>query len=522
MYRRTRLVFGLIALLTAGAATATGADMRGEAKAGYVYIDEEGNPGVNQPTFNLYEGVALSLEDFSYVLDNGIRFTGDLKNITLNNRNLTAGATKSGLFGVNLRNNQYRRIYSLDGSRFTRRRHTSGDFWAQPHKYVRVFGGYGWTDRQGDQVERFDIADGAGAIRALDYRQTYYHAGVRLQQEQRRLQVEFRGGKYSEDSDPTADRTTSRFRVTADAPVPRYENVTLYGGYQHYENRADERADTLKANTGWLGGTWYFGPGYHARYNFIWDRTRRTGDLSATDNIANALYVGRTWTGRGGVTLGYRNRVNDDVHDEVDAVGWAVSGWFRPITPLTLRAGFGTDEKEVTEGRTLTGDIEYTRHFASATYRFTNGSQARLQYAGRNQENDEIGSSFDYSRLAAEVFLHHGVYGDLQVSYALLTGEYESNEEQFEFCDHVIAGDLWLVERYRVTAGVGGTYLRSKQDLDVESFSVRISGKYALTARERIELVYTAHNFDDLADQSPVYSQYYTANVVELTLSHDL
>ena len=78
---------------------AAASEYEGTVKAGYIYSDIEGNFRVNQPTFNLYEGVTLSLEKFYYKLDNGIRLNGDFQNITLGNRRLRLGISKPGVAG---------------------------------------------------------------------------------------------------------------------------------------------------------------------------------------------------------------------------------------------------------------------------------------------------------------------------------------------------------------------------------------------------------------------------------------
>ena len=78
--------------------------------------------------------------------------------------------------------------------------------------------------------------------------------------------------------------------------------------------------------------------------------------------------------------------------------------------------------------------------------------------------------------------------------------------------------------RYDAQVGLGGTYLRSQEDLDVERFSVSFLGRYSLPPRYTLEVVYTAHNFDDLAAAaapSP-YTDYYTANIVEINLITEL
>jgi len=70
----------------------------GTVKAGYVLTDEDGHRGVNQETFNTYEGFAISVENFKYLFDNGINLNANLRKVTLNNRNLYAAIGKPGLF----------------------------------------------------------------------------------------------------------------------------------------------------------------------------------------------------------------------------------------------------------------------------------------------------------------------------------------------------------------------------------------------------------------------------------------
>ena len=521
MLKRAYIMYTIPAvLLCAGLAWGAG-ELSGRAKIGGVVLDEEGNPGVSQATYNVYEGVALSLEDFRYTMDNGVRIYGDLKNITMNNRNLNFGITKAGLFGVTARNNQYRRIYSLDGSQFTRRRQTNTEFWVQPYQYVKLFGGYGITSRHGNQVELFEPESSTPAVTNFDYTQTYYHAGLELKQGRRQLQFEYRGSSFSEDIASTSDRSSARVRVAGRAPLPVYENLVLMGGYQHYCYRVNDTEDTVKANTGWLGGALYYGDGWSLRYSFIWDRARRTGDLSATDNLTNAVYLGKTWRGLGGATIGYRHKINDDLLNEVKTDGYFFSGWLKPRTDLLLRAGYGSESKDVTDGHTLTGDADYTKHYASVRYDFLPGSQIQVKVTNRSTENDNIGSSYDYLRFATDVVFNYPAYGMVQFSWAYMNGNYESRDDKFEFRDHVLNGDFWSREYHKFTAGFGGTYVRSKQDLDIEKSSVRLSGRYTFLPRHTIELIYTAHNFDDLADPSPVYSRYYTANIVEINLIHE-
>jgi hypothetical protein len=123
--------------------------------------------------------------------------------------------------------------------------------------------------------------------------------------------------------------------------------------------------------------------------------------------------------------------------------------------------------------------------------------------------------------VGTDLFVNIDKYGDLQFAYDFLRGDYENVDGKFTFNDHVFWGDF-LSRRYKNLQGdVGGTYIRSRKDLDVESFSLRFGGNYSFGQGNEIELIYTVHNFDDFNDPSPVYSRYYTANIVEINVSRE-
>ena len=475
---------------------------------------------MTQSTYNLYEGVALSLEKFSYRFDDGTRVFGNFRNMTLNNRNLVLGVTKSGLYGLSMRNNQYRRTYSSHGGEFTRRHMTNGQFWVQPHRQLKLFGGYGQTGKKGQMIDLFEPA-GVAALAMVDYTQKYFNAGARFKHNRSVAEVEYRGSDYSDDTNEANDRSSKRFRVTAASPVPNYENFLINGGFQRFESEIPNQAETLTANTAWGGLKFFCGEGYSLRYSFIFDRSRRTGDLSATDNISHAVYGGKLWRRHGGFSVGYRYKINDDVRDEVTTNGYIFSGWVNVIPEVTLKAGFGSENKEVQQGRTLTGDEDFTRQWASVKYKFTPGF-VRVKLANKKTENDDIGSSAEFTRFATDLSFFSEDYGQLQTSYAYLDGDFENSAGAFSFREHIVTGDLLSTAYHNLQAGFGGTYMRSKRDLNVESFRVRLTGIYSFMQDYKVEVVYSAFNFDDLADPSPIYSRYYTANVVEVTIAREL
>lgn len=503
----------LILGLSASAAPKVG----GEVKLGYVYTDEKGNLGVYQPTYNLYDGVAVSVEGFRYQFANGIRLTADLKNITLDNRQFRAGVTRNGLFGLNLSGVQYRRTYNFAGRSSTRRDQFGGQVWLKPLRQVKLYGGYALTNKKGELVEWFNPGNLTTA-RATDYRHHRYHFGAQVNHLGGMVRAEYGQADFNDQLTGANDRQTRRYKVIAVTPLPKYRNVQLNGGFQHFENEIDTLERELSANTVWGGARLLINGGYSLKYSFIFDRAQNTGELVATDNITQAFYAGKTWVGRGAVTLGYRYKINDNYFDEAETRGYYATGWLRPISLLTLKGEFGSQKEEVLEGATLTGDEDLTRYSLAATYKCNRGGRLRLKYDNKQQKNSDIGSTADFRRLAADVVSPTCALGQVTGSYSLIQGDYQNRDSEFEFTDHLLGGSWSSPVYHQLQVGIEGSYYRSQRDLDSESFSLRLTGHYAFIEGYRLEVTYAVHNFDDLL----VYDGYYTANIVGIYLSKNL
>lgn len=508
----------ILALVLSAFGLSMAGDFSGTVRVGQTFVDDEGDRSVNHSSYNIYEGTALSIENLRYCSDNMVRVSGNFRNITLNNRNLSLSISKSGFAGLSLRNSQYRRVYSSAGDAYTRRNRSSADLWFQVHEYIRLTGGYGVTNKKGQRLELFEPGTAIGR-EEMDYTLARYDVGASLNYQNHQLDVSYRGTTYEDEKDTIFNRTTGRFQITASAPVPGLNSVSLNGGFQNYQTTIKSRPDTLKANTAW-GGMRYLGPHQISlRTSFVFDRARRTGDLSASDNLMYAIYAGKDWQRHAGVVVGYQHRINDDVRDEITASGYTVSLWGKPFAKLLLRANYGSDAKEVKTGRTLTGDQNYTRFSGSVRYDLGMSSYARVKYSSRNTENEEIGSEADFDQIAFELSLNRPEYGSLQLAYSLLDGQYVNTSGGFYFKDHVLTSDL-LSRSYRnVQVGFGATYMRGKEDIDIESSQLRFSGLYSFMEDYQFSVVYRAFNYDDFKDDSPIYSKYYTSNVVEVSVA---
>jgi hypothetical protein len=513
-------ILALMILVTVPASLVLATDYSGTVKVGYTYTDLEGNLGVNQGTFNLYDGATMSLENFSAALDNGYRVNADLYNLTLGNRRLRFGVTRPGLMGVSVNHSAYRRYYDFNGDVATKRHMTDGRVWWQAHKAVRLYGDFGFNNLSGEISPVYNTAEN-GLFNRVDYSNARYGIGLTYRQNRRTGTVEYRGTSFSDDLSGANDRGTRRMRVSLATPVPRFEDVAVNGGFQSFRVAVEGRSDSLFANTLWGGARWHFRDGYSVRYSFLFDRARRTGDPVATDNLVHALYAGKVWRGRAGVTAGYQRRFKDDLRVKRTGNNWSLSAWAKPWTFLTLDAGHGSEKMEVDAGQTLTGERERDGGWASAKYTRDIG-WLRLKVSGRSTEYEEIGAKADYTRVAADTWLDLPEWGQLSGAYSFSKGKYENTSGQFEFNEQVVSGDITSREWQRARLGLGGTYYRSKKDTDVEAFTVRVSGRYTHMNGLGLEVVYSSHNYDNFADPHPICTEYYTDNVVEVSLTYDL
>ncbi|MFH2054407.1 MAG: hypothetical protein ABIJ61_00485, partial [bacterium] len=325
--------------------TSMAQDLSGRLKLGYVIVDDEGNRSVDRSAFNYYEGGSFSLEGLRYRFDNGMRLRGDLQHLTMNNRNLSLGLDKAGLFGIAISHHKYRRIFSFEGDKATKRHRTGGKLWVQPHRYVKLFGGADYVQKQGDLLPFYDAAT-PPTTEIFDYSQLSLNGGVEANYLGRSLRAEYRTLNFKDELSAARDQQRQLMQVQAQLPLPRLEWVTVTGGFRHFESKYKDSDFTFSANTGWVSGLAQLPQGFSARYHFKFDRASSDSDLVATDNLSNAFYLGYEMPGRLRLSGGYQTDVNDDFEDEIKGSGVYLSGWGRPVPYIELQGEYGSRKEE--------------------------------------------------------------------------------------------------------------------------------------------------------------------------------
>ncbi len=485
----------------------------GDFKIGYIYLDEVGNRSINQSSFNYYDGLNVSLEKFRYRLKNGIQFRADLKNISLNNRNLSFNLLKSGLFGADFKTSQFRRIYDFEGDKSTRRNLTASGLWFYPQRYVKLYASGTYNNISGNTIDMFSASSVSLPIE-LDYKQQKYTVGSQFNYQGRMFQAEYSTISYKDKNDESKDQTRRNVRLIAALAVPRFEWLQLSGGFQQFKTEYCDTKFGLKSTTVQGGGSASLPHNFSVKYNIFFNRAGSDSDFVETDNVSQTVYLSYSKPKLFSVTAGYQNDIRDDFEDSFKANSYYFSGLLYPNSKSELRSEVGIRAEDVDQGSRLIGNEDRNKYKISGKYKIHGNNSIGIKYEARERKNEQISSQADFSRIAVETYINSAKYAQLMIGYSYTVGDYKNSEQEFKFADHQVNLDINSAEYKKFTGGFGLTYYRSQRDLDIESVGLRFKGGYKLMRDYRIEAFYNVYNFDDLL----AFNQYYTENMVEFNI----
>jgi len=488
-------------------------DGSGDIRVGYVYLDEEGNESINQPTFNEYDGIGVSLEKFRYVFTNGMRINTNLQNINLENRNLSFEFSKPGLFGIETNSNQFRRVYDFEGNNYTKRNLTSANVWVNVLKYAKIYAKSSFNDLSGEMDDLFGSSY-TTIPHHVDYARSKNTCGTVINYEGRSVRVEYGASDFDDKTSDNNDQSRISALVSAVAPVPRFEWLVLSGAYSYFETEYEYTEFKIKSTTAKGGALAELPYNLSLNYFVIFNRAGSDSDFVETDNLAHAAYLSYKNPGRYGATIGYQNDTRDDYEDAIKANSYYLSAWFMPNRNFEFKGDYGYRSEDIDEGARLVGEECRDNIKVSAKYKYPDKGWLKAGFISRSRENDDLGSKVNYDNIYADALVNIVKYADLSIGYAYSVGKYENNEQTYEFDSHQLHGDIQTKEYKNLTAQFGVVYYRSQKDLDVESFTIRSKLVYNFVPDGRVEIAYNVYNFDDL----DYLDRYFTENFVEINI----
>lgn len=517
--KRLCIAVALVTSLFALAGQARAANGAASIKLGYTFISDTGSLGVNQETYNTYEGFGLSVQNLRYAFSNGMTFGANLRNTTLNNRDVRAALGKPGRFSIAFTNSQYRRAYTFDGSAFTRRRQTGVQASYQPSRYFKFFGGFNLNDKSGRTATIMSFTDDT-IVTSTDYRQTGYNFGTQIGDKYGVVRVDYRHMKFDDRLLTDADRKSDRLAVSVSSSIPKMKRVFLAGGYTYRKDTAMVWESSLRTHEFWGDIRANFNDGIVAEYRVVYDMTKHVGFLRETDNLAHTISLGKNWGRMGGARVGYEQRIADDFINKTSSNGFFGSAWYRPTAHWSLNARFSMRDKDVSEGATLAGPESYTSHRASICYTDTAWGNAGVSWQRRTRTSDDLNSRVEYTSLSPNLTLDTKRWGRLEGSYTYSIGQFEnmSNVTSYEFLDHLVTATIYLPTWHDLAVDAGVTYYRSKRDQDMEKSRLNFGAVYTIQRQYHVEVRYNVFNYDNFL----VNNSYYTGNIVEVNFIKDV
>jgi hypothetical protein len=516
---RNMSVFFAALLILAGAESHAANIASGSVKIGYTFIDEDGSQAVNQPTYNVYEGIGLSLNQWQFNWDSGLNLKADLNNITLNNRNLRLSLGKPGRFGVSAFNNQYRRVYQANALNFTRRNASGIQANYQPSRFFKFNGGFGLIDKHGTDYFILPAIDD-NVSRSSDWTQKSYNFGAQCGDRYGLVRVDYRRFDFTDNTPAALDRSADQINLMASSTIPKLKQVYLSGGLNYRKDKFDATSTELKTSQYWGATNIYFTPSLLLDYRIIFATTQRNSPKRTIDNVSNTVALGKTWAGKGGARVGYENRVSDDFVNRTSSDGLLAGGWLKPTTKWYFSASLFTRKADVTDGVTLLGDESRTSHAIKARYTEAAWGDVTARWESRIRKNDDLSSEVRYNVVSGELNLSRPKYGRFNITYSYYTGDYknQSATTSYEFLDHVLTGHIYPVAYKNIAVDFGGTYYRSTKGQDIEKFSLDFGAAFTFLDNHHLQARYRVFNFDDFH----FTDKYYTANIVEVCLIKDM
>ncbi len=519
----------LMSALTGSALAQSGS---GVVKLGYVITDEEGSRAVNQKTFDLYEGMGLSLNDFSYYWENGLGLRADITNATLKNRNESVSLFKPGLFTLNLHHDRDRRIYDRYANDVVRRERFNSSATLRASKNAELFGGFSYNDRSGTVVDVFQFRDDTSSF-AVDYQNTTFNVGGRAFNDKGEIRAEYRRSNYDDNTLSAASRTGDNFNVRGGVRKVGWDRLSASAGYTYRRDKLDIGVQELETNLGWATARVVLPHNVTATYRFTFGRTTdKNGQFAETDNARNTLTVAKSWRGRYGLRLGYENRISDDLNKRTTSNGLIVGGWVRDAKHFNASGEFFLRDRNVNNGVTQTGDYTAYRQRVTVKYRDKSWGDVSLHWSGKittrdptvairdTLTNPNVETRLDYNVISATTNLRDKEYGTLTVTYSYYIGKFNNNsaENTYEFSDHVVRALIKPTVIDKLYLSAGGSYHRSRRDQDIERFDLEFEAAYQLVADYSAGVKYSAQNFDDFL----FTDQFYTGNIVEIYLKKNM
>lgn len=490
--------------------------LSGQAKLGYVFIDDDGKMSTTQEIFNLYSGFTLQNLSLRGFVKKNYSFELDLSDINRDNRSLFFSFRKPGLFALNSRMVKSRFVFDDEGKVKSFRTQNGLSAYLQPAKFLKLRGDYFEYVRKGDRRTCYDSLGAWGG----EYDQFLWSAGFggQLKSGKRFVDFEYRLRSFNDKKNDLQDREGSRIRTSLNTPLS--QNAYLSLQYLHDENELEESELELKSDLYKSSLIYHPARQVNLSAKFMFQRTENqstqiTSDvLKGAGEISYQFYIGYRFN------LGYERERRehqagtDGDETKVTVNSYLVGAFAQVIPELSLKARYVFQDRKDEDAATLTGPCEDERILIQLKSRPLKEINLKLRYEDKRRDNPDISSSVCDKGFVVSLSVAMRDWLGFQFNYSLLDVKYVNTEGKFETDNNTFTSEINLrpCEKFSLTTGWNHVDIRG--DLDIRKEGGSLGFDCALRKNCSLQGRYDAYDYDDFTN----ISDFYAANVYTISL----
>jgi len=515
MMKKT-LILSLICLIAASSAIAQESDWEGRLRIGGIVKDEKGDRAAMQETYNIYDGFNIPSIYLNGRFNSRNYLKFDLTDFAMDNRRGYLDYRMTGLLKVRSRYTQSAQVFDPTRATESQRKNFFATASVTPGTYTEITGDYRLIKRTGDR-----IGWPGGVESNLGDSYDYNHHFGRLAVEVRTDRV---GGTVALDATSLKDKVNELNDrdgqvLSANVFLPGIwiDRLTHVARGAIGESKLPTAGTNFKMYVGQYTGLLALYQGLQFKYRLYGSRVDDSSTGMFTDNFSHdfdLIYRDR-W---GSVAGGYGWEALDDDRSVTTYNNWRASVYLRTSdNKVSGNVTYASRDKEDMEKQTLLMDTETTRLKGKIDYRATKDLTIGGYFASRNRDLPDIGSKIEgqvgnaYARYSSN---QGDVTGSVMVNYQFGDDDYQNIDSKFTTRSNFITGTLDFDWR-DLNAGTAMTYMRIKEDLDIEKSVLSFWAGYTFLENWEARAKYNVYNYDDyLIITASNTNRFYTANIV--------
>lgn len=509
----------MTAVLIIGAQTVSSAtkNIDGTLKLGGIGIDEQyGSLASMQETYNIYDGFNVAQVLMNGHLGPKHYFTLNLRDINLKSRKGNFLYRSPNTFRFNSRYRQNRYVFDPDRNITSDRKVWGFNLAYKPLESLNLLANYDYNNRNGQRASYPLGTTGTWLSSGYDY--TQHNGGLEAQYIRGR-----RGGALRYDFTHFANRQDEQTDRQGHLLSARFNTpCNFYDNWSHFLRFAYGKHDVINADVYFTLLNFQYtsivkpAQWFRFKYNLYVNRIDDTATKMATDDIRNNFEADFYYK-YGRVFGGYGYEINDDDRYLTDYNTYAVGGTFDYEKRVYAKVSYANRAKTDQEKLTLLKDIESERIRADLKLTITDDLVIGGRYIEGERVYPDINTSAKGTRTNGYLNYKLPVWFSIWGDYVYRVEDHNNLVGKFNTNGHVVTSKLTFDRIRDLYLGFGETYLRIREDLDIEKSILFFEAEYTLADAYHFELRYNVFNYDDYV----MTERYYTGNIVWFNVAYD-